>query len=510
MSISHLDQLACRAVLLLTASAAPAVGQVFNPGPDDPTLFTRVLNLPTDPDIDSFEAIGGSDTETIQLNVEDGGRIGDVVDARFGAEVNIYGGIVGDFFDAFNGSEVNLSGGVVGDYFDAKSGSVLSIRGGTVGSHLNAGTGTEVNISAGTVGSWFDAFSGSTVNISGGNVGRDFTAYRSVMNITGGAVGDSFFAEGSEVNLSGGTIGAAFTAAGAQVTITGGSVGAAFDAYSGSVVNLFDGAVGKDFIAHAGSEVSLRGGTVANNFNAFPGSKVELVGGNFHLNGVEYAEPEITLVPGDLFTGVLADGSVFAFNVDTEFSSDSLSGVTLTSVPVPARDTTPRVVSTSITNEPSGLVAGQTLTLQAGGELGENFAVVDAVLNLEGGVLGAGAEIVSSELNIRGGTVGNSLRAISGSEVNLFGSDFRLNGVPIEGLVEGEPFNIEDRNFALTGLLADGTPFVHRIFESDFLDNATVARDATLTVTLVGRVPEPSSARLLLAVAYGLLARRSF
>ena len=77
----------------------------------------------------------------------------------------------------------------------------------------------------------------------------------------------------------------------------------------------------------------------------------------------------------------------------------------------------------------------------------------------------------SSDVIISGGTL-NGFLAIEaaagggpigvtppGSNVNLLGSDFALNGTPIEGLVVGEAFPVTDRDVTLSGLLADGSPF---------------------------------------------------
>ncbi len=306
------------AILAIAVIHAPSVNaQVNGLGPSDPALFDTVINLPPDPDIDSVESIGGVIGQTIQLNVMDGGT-------------------VGQFFRANTGSEVNISGGdVEGNFFSS--------------------SGSEVNISGGNIGGSSGAFSGSVVNISGGNVGGSFIAFL-----------------GSEINIS------------------GGSIGRGFDGRSGS--------------------------------------DIELLGGEFKLNGNTFTNRSITLGGGDVFTGTLMDGSAFIFSSN---SSDRIIGVTLTPTSLPAIDTEPILVDTSLPSRSSGLRAGQTLTLTEGGELGVNFEAVHATLNIEGGVLGSTASTAQSVVNISGGSVGRFFVADSNSEVNItggnVGSDFRAD-----------------------------------------------------------------------------------
>ena len=91
--------------------------------------FSTILNIPPDPNIGDFAAIGSN----TQLNLNDGGTIG----LGFGAgsfqgtshnvEVNINGGVVRGF-GAWAGSVINVAGGVIVN-FEANSGSRSSISG---------------------------------------------------------------------------------------------------------------------------------------------------------------------------------------------------------------------------------------------------------------------------------------------------------------------------------------------------------------------------------------------
>ena len=150
---------------------------VNGPGISDPALFGLVINVPADTTRDGFlEEIVGQvfSPPTVQINVAEGGIVGNSVEAFASSEFNISGGEIGEGFET--GSEVNISGGEVGDGFRAESGSVVNISGGVVGEDFGAFFGSEVNISGGVVGERFGAFSGSVVNIGGGEIGEGFEA----------------------------------------------------------------------------------------------------------------------------------------------------------------------------------------------------------------------------------------------------------------------------------------------------------------------------------------------
>ena len=336
------------------------------------------------------------------LNV-DAGTVGIGLEAS-GSVVNINGGSVKDFFQAFSGSEVNISGGSVGERFVADNG-IVNINGGAVDRFFRA-NGSEVNISGGFVDS-FSANSGSEVNISGGSVGFFDANSGSEVNISGGSVGRGFDANsGSIVNINGGAVGIQFIArSDSEVNISGGSVGHSFGAGSGSEVNISGGSLGHSFGAGSGSEVNISGGSVGRGFDVYSGSDVELIGGEFRLNGANFDGGSISLSDGDVFTGTLADGSAFVFRhiIRLYSDSDTLVDVTLTPASLPPLDTTPIVVDAPIVGGPSGLRPGQQLTVVTDGSLGDNFAVVDAILNVDAGTVENGLEASGSVVNISGG-----------------------------------------------------------------------------------------------------------
>lgn len=178
--------------------------------------------------------------------------------------------------------------------------------------------------------------------------------------------------------------------------------------------------MGERFEVYSGGVVTISGGSVGARFDNESGSGVELIGGEFLLNGIAYTDPTITLNFGDIFTGTLADGSTFLFAQD---AGDTLTGVTLTSSVLPGYSTTPTFVTTDISGGLSGLRAGQTMTLQNGGVLGKNYAVINATLNIQDGIVGEGLETANSVVSISGGTVGEGFYAGLGSQVSISGGN---------------------------------------------------------------------------------------
>ena len=124
--------------------------------------------------------------------------------------------------------------------------------------------------------------------------------------------------------------------------------------------------------------------------------------------------------------------------------------MTLTPAPLPSVDTNPVVVNDSVSAS-SGLRAGQTLTLQAGGALRDNFAVVDATLNVEDGMVGGGVETSNSAVNISGGTMGG-FHAASDSTVTISGGT--VNAFTVNS---GSVVNVSDGNVGRFNALSDST-----------------------------------------------------
>jgi hypothetical protein len=389
-----------------------------------------------------------------------GGNLNFSLAANAGSEVQITGGAIGFAFSARAGSNVELVGGEFRLNGAEFTGSSISLGAedvftGTLsdgssflfsplaGDQVQAVTLTPVMLPAidltpkilsspvETGPSGLRA--GQTLTVQTGGVLREnFSVVNATLNVEGGVVAGGVEVVGGTVNLSSGSLGvgasidpyvtndfsSGFDAIDGVVNISGGVVGERSSARRGSVINMSGGTIESKFNAMAGSEVNISGGTLGPDFRANAGSDVELIGGEFRLNGVGYSGDNITLGTGDVFTGTLADGSTFVFSTWASPLGDRLNGVTLTRVALPTLDLTLSFVNTPVITGPSGLRAGQTLTVQAGGVLRDHFAAVGAVLNVEGGVVGEGLEVSGSTVNISGGTVGDLFQAYS-SKVNI-------------------------------------------------------------------------------------------
>jgi hypothetical protein len=352
------------------------------------------------------------------------------------------------------------NGGIVRDNFNAAPGSTVSVEGGTVGKNFEI-IGATVNISSGEVGDRLEAFDGSQVNISGGSVGHFFRMLGGTTNISGGSIGGEFYVQGGTATVSGGSFGDSF--------------------YSSRPFDIF------------GSEFYLDGELVDGLQNV--GDSVTIL---------QFAEEYSTV------TGILADGTPFAFSY-SDFDLTSLSdfippgitpGVTLHVAEPPPPG--PALIIASIDPIPAGIRRGQTLVVDSGGVVGDNFTaiqgstviieegavvgdnleVVDATVMISGGSIGDGFDAFpESVVEISGGSLGGQFDAYEGSQVNLLGTDFFLDGVELTDLIPGEATQISERNVMLSGVLADGSLFSFDLnsenYWGDFFDH-----NATLTVTL--------------------------
>lgn len=128
------------------------------------------------------------------------------------------------------------------------------------------------------------------------------------------------------------------------------------------------------------------------------------------------------------------------------------------------------------------------LTLTGGGI--ESFGVFGngTTANISGGTVSRFPDIFSGGVvDISGGDV-FAIRVFSGGEVNLFGTEFALDGVTLD-LTVGDEFVINQRNVNLSGILADGSPIetdLNTSFGGFFSSNPDgAATGARVTVTAV-------------------------
>jgi hypothetical protein len=274
---------------------------------------------------------------------------------------------------------------------------------------VNAGTTLNV-LTDGVVGSNLQGLFGSVVNLAGGTINPPFFS-GGVVNVSDGVAYQILMATQSELNVSGGTV---VNVSGAgKVNITGGTVTEGLDISNfGSVVNISGGTIEAYFRTFNSVTVNLSGGTLSSLDIGFA-SQLNIRGDEFLLNGAPLTTTTPSFADADIFTGTLEDGSPFIFN------GHELTGVNITEVALPPLNLTPITVNNA--TAPRGLRAGQELTLEYGGTLGSNFAVVSSTLHINGGFVGRGLETWDSTVNITDGTVQNHFAVREGSVVNMSG-----------------------------------------------------------------------------------------
>ncbi|MFV1967916.1 MAG: PEP-CTERM sorting domain-containing protein [Pirellulaceae bacterium] len=460
-----------------------------------------------------FDAAPGS-----AVNIS-GGSVDWSFNANGGSAVTISGGTIGDDFSAKSGSAVTISGGEFrsngvpidgleneGDTvsFNVPSYSFLSgtLADGTpfafsrldrasrdsfASDVLTLETATlppvgPALITASTDRVPFGIRQGQRLRVdSGGVVPDSFNAGRgsTVVVEVGGRVGRNFEAVDAQVNISGGSVGALFDAfSGSTVTISGGSVGVLFDAFSGSTVNISGGSVGGRFTAYTGSTVRISGGAFGEVFKADSNSAVTISGGEFFVNGVPVGGLEsegdtvsLDVPVGALLTGTLADGTPLAFFHGSSTSDDAIARGVLTLEAAPLPPVGPALITASTDAVPLGIRQGQTLRVDFGGVVADNFnAGPGSTVNVEpGGRVGRNFEAIGAEVNVFGGSVGGLFDMFSGSRVAITGglfSDARAIGstVDISGgsffsfvAMDGNTANISGGSFALKYIAGRGS-----------------------------------------------------
>jgi hypothetical protein len=281
----------------------------------------------------------------------------------------------------------------------------------------------------------------------------------------GGVVGNNFNAsDGSTVVVTGGQLGSNFEAIGAQVTISGGSVGDAFDAFVGTTVNVSGGSMGQRFLVGTGSTVNVSGGTVGralavlsgtlnitggtfgDDFLVYQGGHVSITGGEFRINGVLVdgiqtlgSSLSFNVPAGSLFSGILADGTPFAFTTLDNDTTNGNSGdridsgtLTLHAAALPAVG--PATIAAPTDPVPLGVRGGQTIVVNNGGVVGPHFnAGLGSTIRVSGGQVGENLEAVGAQVNVEAGSVGERFDAFRGSTVNISGGSIGDNFDAFDG-----------------------------------------------------------------------------
>lgn len=400
-----------------------------------PVANLATFHVPNDP---APASIRGGQT----LIVADGGAIDPRFSAGWGSHVQITGGTIGEDFEA-NGAEIAVSGGTVVEM--AIWNSHLDVSGGTIGvgysNDLRAGNNSVVNVSGGTF-SQDVIIDHSTIDFSGGEIRSLFVRNHGVANITGG-VADVNCLDHSIVNITGGIASDAHAIDGV-INLSGSGVVDEFSIGQGGVANISGGTINYDLYAGAGSRanisggnlgtssravsgavMNISGGTFGDRFGALTGSQVRFLGSDFRIDeapisGLELvgSTQAIDLPAGSLLTGTLSDGTPFALSSD-DFDAIDNGTVTLEATPVVAG---PAAIQVPNDAAPRGVHNGQSLTLNTGGKLPNNFnAGRGSSVTITGGEVGNNFEAAGANVDIQGGTIGSDLDAFAGSVVNVTG-----------------------------------------------------------------------------------------
>ena len=141
----------------------------------------------------------------------------------------------------------------------------------------------------------------------------------------------------------------------------------------------------------------------------------------------------------------------------------------------------------------------------SGGVFGGTFTVGNrGSVDISGGTFDRIFLQGTAELNLSGGTVSGLVTSNSG-DLNIFGTEFFIDGDLVEFLALGETLNLRGQDLTLAGTLLDGSDFEIQ-FGSGVSSQSFVN---SVNLTLSTAVPEPSSLMLLITCfGLGTLKRR--
>ena len=525
--------------------------QLFAPGTltlkstDIPAAGPSIVRVPSDPVPNGLRS-----GQTLLLS--DGGDLGDHFTANWSSIVRMSGGRIGHRFQTV-GSFVNVTGGEI-ESINALYGSLVNIDGGTINYSASVGRGAILNVFNGGIAGTVYVTDGGRVNITGGNLGRYiYVRANSSLDIQGGIVG-------GDISLSqGGTL-----------TLQGGETHGEIHATTGSRLNIRGGRLADGLFVAEGTVATL-------------GGRDFRIDGEPIGDDSLYTVIPVDLPSGAVLSGVFDDGTPFAFTSSDGdlFSPGTLRVSTnpyrlpLASLSLPSTSSTPPVglrpgeelTLDSGENVGDNFTAGWDSRLTVnGGEIGNNFEAVGtevrllegaigedmdvlfgSVFTMEGGTIGdelhahrgsivniAGGNIpeiivhADSKVSITGGMVGKyldddfrpgHLTLEAGSELQVKGTDFLIDGMPVEGMEEGGSVVLDwdDRPHyyfsSLNARLTDGSPFAVYLSNLPYTYDFDWQYDGPSTIILTMSsasevVPEPSSLALIAAMALAACGRR--
>jgi hypothetical protein len=300
----------------------------------------------------------------------------------------------------------------------------------------------------------FVAGYGSAVHVqAGGTVGANMEVVGNFMDMTGGNVGDGFDAmDGAMVNISGGTVGNVVDIIRATVNVSGGTLSGGVNVKSGSTLNVSGGSVGNATMSN-GASLNLSNGTLVT--GGATASTVSITGGEI-TNTFNFGAGTVGTIAGGTMDGVV----------------EALNGSTVSITGGQFKSTLSPDFGSHTTITGGTLLKGLNMRGQ---------------VTVSGNPLLAGFTVANSgDLKIAGGTFTGVRRMMASGEVDLYGSQFLLNNVPVSGLALNQPFTLTTRaGMTLSGLLASGAPFSFVLNFTNPQSNDFFSTTGKLTLTLI-------------------------
>ena len=421
--------------------------------------------------------------------------------ANANIEVNVKGGSLKEFV-AQSGTVVNLSAGALTG--SVLAGSTFNMSGGSSTWRLSVASGGSTNISGGTLRHFepqpysYVTFSGNEFRKNGlpldsSSFGVPLTTLLKPLDVLTGVLADgtpffySFPNNGTPAGQS-----PYFTLiptslptySPGQIVVS--SASSLAGARSGQLLRVVSGGKLGVFFAGWGSEVVVEEGSEVGFYFGALGSRVTIHGGEIGSEFALFDESVATITGGEFSSDLLAERGSRATVTGGRFRGGLQSR---------------RGSKTSISGGAFGYVAS--------GRQGPTS--IDGDVAISGGTFYGPNFLVSGGGNVvmSGGAIEGDFMASAGSRVEFRGTDFRLDDVPIAGLLMGQPLVVPERGAYLSGRLKDGSPFRF------FMDGSPVPEyerlihrvspDAQIVVMLV---PEPGTAPLMAAAVAVCAAQR--
>ena len=156
---------------------------------------------------------------------------------------------------------------------------------------------------------------------------------------------------------------------------------------------------------------------------------------------------------------------------------------------------------TGVVYQNGGNLSGSDLSIQGyvrtfAGRISSSLTRVLGVVDFYGGEFNFTFQRLEIEnaLNVYGGDFNPpsefQLQVRSDGDLNLYGSEFAIDGVLIKGLESGVPFTVKDRGIELSGIYADGSSFSMPL---DFNDSGNI----NVTQLILGDTNRDNSINLL-------------